>query len=107
MVKSRRLRGTRRLARRATVRRPYRRADRACLRPARPTGPDDLSQALTAFSRAIRCHRRLARIAPEFFDATTVDRAARDRAEQLRWRAIWKPALDKVYGLDPAADPDP
>src|ERR1051325_5509408 len=101
------MRRTTHSARRSLTRRVNRHLDRACLRPARPTGPDDLSQALTAFSRTIRCHRRLARLAPDFFDATTVDRTARDRAEQLRWRAIWKPALDKVYGLDPAADPDP
>src|ERR1041384_3206363 len=100
-------RRTTHFARRSLTRSVNRHLDRACLRPARLPGPDDLSQALTAFSRAIHCHLRLARIAPEFFDATTVDRAARDRAEQLRWRAIWKPALDKVYGLDPAADPDP
>jgi len=68
-----------------------------------------LSQALTAFTRAIRCHRRLARLAPRFFDATTVARAARDRAGQRRWMAIWEPALHKAYGHDPSADstPDP
>ncbi len=101
MVKSRRSRRPTRLTRRNLLRRLGRRLDRACLRPARRSGPDDLSQALTAFTRAIRCHRRLARLAPDFFDATTVDRAARHRAEQKRWMAIWKPALDKVYGHDP------
>jgi len=91
-------------ARRNLTRRMNRLLDRACLRPARLPGPDDLSQALTAFSRAIHCHRRLARIAPEFFDVTTVHRDARFRVEQLRWRAIWQPALEKVYGPGSADD---
>lgn len=104
MVKSRRSRRPTRLARRGLVRRLGRQLVRACLRPARRPGPDDLSQALTAFNRAMRCHRRLTRLAPRFFDSTTVDRAARHRAEQERWMAIWKPALDKVYGHDPTED---
>ncbi len=109
MVKSCRFRRPARLARRSLIRRLGRRLDRACLRPARRRGADDVSQALTAFTRALRCHRRLARLAPRFFDATTVDRAARHRAEQRRWMAIWKPALDKAYGHDPTEDatPDP
>lgn len=106
MVKLRRLT---RLARRTTFHCLGRRLDRGCLRPARRSGPDNLSQALTAFSRAIQCHRRFARLAPEFFDATTVDRAARRREEQRRWMALWEPALRKVYGPDVAGDsgPDP
>ena len=107
--RSRHYRRPARHLRRALARRLSRRLDRASLRPGRRSGPDELSQALAAFSRAIRCHRRLARLAPEFFDATTVDRAVRHRAEQRRWMALWKPALDKVYGPDPVADsaPDP
>jgi hypothetical protein len=72
-------------------------------------GPDDFSQALTAFTRAIRAHRRLARLAPEFFDSTEVDRLARRRKEDAEWRALWEPALNRVYGSSPdeklACDP--
>ncbi len=109
MVKFRRLRRTVRPAFRRVVRRLGRRSYRPCLRPARRSGPDDITQALTALNRVIRCHRRLARLAPEFFDATARDRAARARAEQRRWMAIWEPALRKAYGPSPVADaaPDP
>lgn len=68
-------------------------------------GPDDLAQALTAFTRAIRCHRRLARLAPRFFDSTVVNRERQEREEQRRWMALWEPALAKAYGVDP--DPLP
>ena len=76
---------------------------RSCLRRVmtRRRGADDLSQALTAFSRAIRCHRRLAKLAPRFFDSAVVDREKQDRAERKRWTALWLPTLNKVYGLDP------
>ena len=77
-----------------------RRLDRSGLR-GRRRGPDDLSQALTAFGRAIRAHRRLARLAPEFFDSALVDREALNRAEQRRWMALWEPALAKVYCGEP------
>ena len=71
-------------------------------------GPDDLGQALTAFSRAIRAHRRLGRLAPEFFDSTEVNRLRQRRKEDAAWRAIWEPALESVYGPDSvAASPDP
>ena len=80
--------------------RPFRNLDRSCLR-GRRRGPDDLSQAFTAFGRAIRAHRRLARLAPEFFDSALVEREASNRAEQRRWMALWKPLLDKVYGYEP------
>ena len=49
--------------------------------------PNDLSQALTAFGRAIRCHRRLAKLAPRFFDSTVINREARERDERRRWMA--------------------
>ena len=90
-----------RLARRRFVRSLGRRLDRAGLRPSRRAGPSDLSQALTAFSRAVRCHRRLARLAPRFFDSTVVEREARDREEHRRWMALWEPALAKVYECEP------
>jgi hypothetical protein len=64
-------------------------------------GPDDFAQALTAFTRAIRAHRRLARLAPEFFDSTEVDRLARQRKEDAEWMAIWEPALNRIYGSSP------
>ena len=68
-------------------------------------GPSELSQALTAFSRAIRCHRRLAKLAPRFFDSAVVDREARDREERRRWIASWEPILRKVYGPEPPSAP--
>jgi hypothetical protein len=61
-------------------------------------GPDDLSQALTAFTRAIRAHRRLARLAPAFFDSTEINRLAQRRKEDAEWRALWEPALERAYG---------
>jgi hypothetical protein len=48
---------------RTTLRRPFRCLNRTSLR-GRRRGPDDLSQALTAFGRALRAYRRLARLAP-------------------------------------------
>ena len=84
---------------------------RSCLRRAIPRrrGADELSQALTAFSRATRCHRKLAKLAPRFFDFAVVDREKQDRAEQKRWMAIWNPIINKAYGLDPNTPepPDP
>jgi len=105
MVKFRRLRRPARLARRSLVRGLGRRLDRACLRPSRRSGPSDLSQALTAFSRAIRCHRQLARLAPRFFDSSVVQPEALDREERRRWMALWEPTLARVYGCEP--DPVP
>lgn len=80
-----------------------RKLDRSCLRRAISgrQGPDELSQALTAFSRVIRSHRRLAKLAPRFFDPRVVDQEIRDRAEWLRRRPVILAALDKVYGPDP------
>jgi hypothetical protein len=94
---------TRKTVRRATrsqIVRAWRALDRAAVRalPGYRRGPGDLSQALTAFARAIRCHRRLARLAPSFFDAAVVDREAREREEQRRWMESWEPILEKVYG---------
>ncbi len=92
---------------RRTARRRFRRLTRGCLR-GRRRAPDDFSQALTAFRKAIRAHRRLARLAPSFFDAAVVDRAAFDRAERRRCRAIWQPILAKVYGCEPEPNyPEP
>ena len=85
---------------RLAARRSVRNLNRLCLR-GRRRGPDDLSQALTAFGRAIRAHRRLARLAPSFFDSAVVDREAENRAEQRRWMASWEPALARIYGVEP------
>ena len=85
---------------RSTMRRPVRCRNRPGLR-GRRHGPDDLSQALTALGRAVRAHRRLARLAPSFFDAAVVDREAENRAELRRWMASWEPALAKAYGVEP------
>jgi len=69
--------------------------------------PNDLSQALTAFQRAIRCHHRLAKLAPSFFDSAVVDRETRERNERRRWMESWQPLLDKVYGPSRDSDPQP
>jgi hypothetical protein len=92
---------------RSTVRRNLRShvrcLDRLCIRNlfGSRSGPDDFAQALTAFARAIRAHRRLARLAPEVFDATEVDRLARRRKEDAEWMALWEPALNQAYGSSP------
>ena len=82
-----------------------RKLTRSCLRRAISgrQGPDELSRALTAFSRVIRSHRRLAKLAPRFFDPSVVDQEIRDRAEWIRRRPVILAALDKVYGPDPDA----
>jgi hypothetical protein len=93
---------SRRTSRRLT--RPLaRRVARSCLRrviPRRP-GPDELTQALTAFRRALRCHRQLAKLAPRFFDTAVVNQEALEAAERCRWMALWEPVLNQAYGLPP------
>jgi hypothetical protein len=85
---------------RTTLRRPFRCPNRSSLR-GHCRGPDDLSQALTAFGRAIRAHRRLARLAPSYFDSAVRDREALNSAEQRRWTAFWEPYIAKAYGVEP------
>jgi hypothetical protein len=63
--------------------------------------PDDLGHALVAFRRALRAHRRLARLAPSFFDSMVVERERREREDQRRWMAEWEPVLARVYGSEP------
>jgi hypothetical protein len=84
----------------STLRRPCRALTRSTVRslPGGRRGPDPVSQALTAFARAIRCHRRLAKLAPSFFDSTVVDREARELDERRRRMESRQAALDKVYG---------
>lgn len=88
---------------RTLSRRLNHRAWRRCVRPTadRFRGPDDLASALTAFRRALRCQRRLAALAPCFFDSTTVDRARHEAAARYRWLASWEPLLAKVYDVAP------
>jgi hypothetical protein len=101
-------RTVRRAARNLTLR-AWRPLNRASVRrlPGHRRGPDDFSQALTAFARAIRCQRRLARLAASFFDSGVVDREARQREQQQRWMDSWLPVFDKVYGTDPVSRPGP
>jgi hypothetical protein len=96
-----------RILTRTPRRRTFRRLNRCVVRlnvhctPDRWRGPDELSAALSAFRRAIHCHRRLARIAPRFFDATVIAREEYERAARLRWLQSWEPAIAKAYGHDP------
>ena len=90
--------------RRSTIRRTSRALTRTRWRT-----PDDLSAALNAFARALRASRRLARLAPAFFDSAVVDRERRATTARNRWMALWQPDLDRVYGTgstppDPVAD---
>ena len=85
---------------RSTVRSRVRCLNRRFLR-GRRHGPGDLSQALTALGRALRAHRRLARLAPSFFDSAVVDREAENRAERRRWMATWEPFIARAYGGEP------
>ena len=86
--------------RRRTPRPSLRRATRTALR-VRWRAPDDLGTALACFRRAIAAHRRLARLAPRFFDSAVVDLEHRNFEAQRRWMDSWKPAFIKVYGADP------
>src|SRR3954467_7129029 len=81
---------------RGITRRPY----HSCLRgfAGYRRGPDDLAHALTAFNRAIRAHRRMAKLAPHLFDATETNRIEQRKQEDAEWRALWEPALEKFYG---------
>ena len=99
------IRNTYRRTTRPNLRRSGRNLNRACLR-GRRSGPDDFAQMLTAMGRAVRAHRKLARLAPSFFDGAVVARERENRAEQRRWMEMWEPVLAKVYGVapEPVAD---
>jgi hypothetical protein len=84
---------------RGALRRPFRNCNRRSRR-GRRRGPNDLSQALTAYRRALRAQRRLARLAPQYFDEAVIQREAENRAERRRWMALWEPALAKAYGVE-------
>jgi len=90
---------------RSALRPAFRHANRAALR-VRWRAPDDLRTALAFYRRAISAHRRLARLAPCFFDSAVVDRQRRDQEARRRWMDLWKPAFIKVYGTEPAPVPD-
>ena len=75
--------------------------------------PNDLSQALTAFRLAIRCHHRLAKLAPSFFDSaggkgvrqlgipTVVDRLVQPALLQVL-EPIYEPTFSEgSYGFRP------
>jgi len=95
--------------RRPSVRSILRRPFHSCLRrfAGYRRGPDDLAQALTAFTRAIRAHRRMAKLAPQLFDATEMNHIEQRKKEDAEWRAVWEPALDKVYGPSTHKWPEP
>ena len=95
----------RRHACRSTVRLTTRRATRAAVRT-RWRVPDDLGLALASYGRAIRAHRRLARLAPRFFDSVVIERERREHEARRRWMASWEPALARAYGCEPKP-PDP
>jgi hypothetical protein len=67
--------------------------------------PNPLGFALACFRRAIRAHRRLARLAPSFFDSAVIERNRRQQESRRRWLEEAELALRKVYG--PSADPRP
>lgn len=103
MVKPSRARSVRRLSRstsRLTVCPTIRPLNRAAIRnlPAYNWGPDYLGQALRALQRAINTHKKLARLAPQYFDSTEVDRLAYLRMEEAERRATREPVLNRVYG---------
>ena len=75
---------------------------RRTTRPLGGRGPNYLAQALTAFRRSARAHRRLIQLAPEQFDHVVRDRLARERAEDDRKDAEMVVALARVYGISAA-----
>ena len=102
-------RGTRRFGRsphRLSNRRILRRVCHSCLRHVAGyrRGLDPLSEALTAFNRAIRAHRRLAKLAPHLFDATEINRIEQQRKADAdgvpcgnqRWNRYMAPPREKV-----------
>ncbi len=90
---------------RPVLRPAFRHATRASIR-VRWRAPDDLGTALAFYRRAIAAHRRLARLAPRFFDSAVVDRERRDQEARRHWMDSWKAAFIKVYGAEPAPLPD-
>jgi hypothetical protein len=81
-------------------RRAFRRATRTTVR-VRWRAPDDLGIAIACYRRAITAHHRLARLAPDFFDSTVIERTRRQHEARRRWMDLWEPAFIKVYGSAP------
>jgi hypothetical protein len=63
--------------------------------------PDDLGTALTCFRRAICAHRRLARLAPRFFDSAQLNRERREQEARRQSSELSNAAFLKVYGSVP------
>jgi hypothetical protein len=82
---------------RRTTRRASRRLNRTTIRSLW-RAPNDLAFALTASRRAIRAHRRLAKLAPHEYDYAVVNRDCLERERERRRRARWEPAIEKAYG---------
>ena len=85
---------------RPACRSAVRRATRYAIRT-RWSTTDDLGTALACLQRAIRAHRRLARLAPRFFDSTVIERERRDHEADRQWMELCNAALLKVYGTAP------
>lgn len=79
----------------------HRRCRRLTRRIGRGPRINYLGQALGAFTRAIRAHRHLIRLAPAIFDAAVVRRESAERAEREAIHRAVTVALEKVYGPDP------
>lgn len=95
------------------MRRPFRRPNRRAVRfatrmlgRARRNRSFLLSQALRAFDRSIRAHKRLIKLAPRMFDPVVMRREQQRRDEDEKLRQMWEPALRKAYG-DAAVDSTP
>jgi hypothetical protein len=87
---------------RSVSRSTIRSATRTAIR-VRWRAPDDLGTAIACFRRAIAAHRRLARLAPRFFDSAVIERERQEHEAQRRWMESWEAALAKIYG--PAHQP--
>jgi len=59
-----------------------------------------LSLAAASLTRGLRLGRRLARMAPHWFDPATVNHDQLAAKAEREWREAWEPALEKVYGPD-------
>ena len=68
--------------------------------------PNALGFALACFRRAIRAHRRLARLAPSFFDSAVTERERRDQEASCRWLDSCSLALTKSYGVGSRSQQD-
>jgi hypothetical protein len=93
---------------RRTCRAPSRSTVRSCTRAAvrvRWRVPDPLGFALACFRRAIRVHRRLARLAPSFFDSAVIESERRQQEARRRWLDSGRLARNKVYGT--SVEPPP